>query len=317
MLKDMVDSTGIMEKIGDLFSDETKDKFEKLEKGVDAADAIASTLDEIIELIDDIKESISDMKTEEFTNNTNDFINANNEYFTQLYNDNFDYHYNDADDANNKIEDILKNSTYFSKIKNIYNSAKQLSGDDGIYAIIKGKLEDIIGIVDSFDDIKEKVEALNEDDDKKAGFEDVIDGLYEAVEEAADDFTEDEFKKYIRLLDSCIQNLNTLTELSNSDASSYSDLNDADKGKMKAFVNTLMGIYYDDWNNSSLSASDRNEKLNDSIKKVYGLNTGLLGFGNFANSLSTAVDTMNDLIENFIKDSSSNADGFLDKLGNV
>lgn len=317
MLNDIVDSTGIMEKIGDLFSDDTKDKFEKLEKGVDAADAVASTLDEIVELIDDIKESISDMKTKEFTDKTNDFINANNEYFTQLYNDNFDYHYNDDADANTKIEDILKNSTYFSKIKNIYNSAKQLSGDDGVYAIIKGKLEDIIGIVDSFDDIKEKIEALNEDDDKKAGFEDVIDGLYEAVEAAADDFTEDEFKKYIGLLDGCIQNLNTLTELSNSDASSYSDLSDTDKDRMKSFVKTLMGIYYDDWNDSSLSASDRNEKLNNSIKKVYGLDNGLLGFGNFANSLSNTVDTMNDLIENFIKDSSSNADGFLDKLVNM
>lgn len=313
MLKDIVDSTGVIDNLKSLFSDDTKKQFEKIEKGVNAADAIATTLDDIVELINDIKESISDMKTEEFEQKTNEFVQANHNFLIQLYNDNFDYHTTDSD-ADTKIENILKNSTYFAKIKDIYNKAKSLSDDDGIYAITKGKLESIMGIADSFDDIKDAIEKLNEkDDDEKIGFEDIIEGLSEQVEEAADDFKKDEFKKYIDLLDGFISDLNTLTKLENSNAKSYDELtSDADKDNMNTFVKNLMTIYHYDWNNSSLSESERNQKLDNSIKNLYGLDNGLLGFSSFANSQSNAIDTMNELITNFMKDTSDSVSGFLD-----
>lgn len=55
---------------------------------------------------------------------TNEFIKANNEFLTQLYNDKFDYHTDNNDAADTKLENILEDDTYFSKVKNIYNSAK-------------------------------------------------------------------------------------------------------------------------------------------------------------------------------------------------
>ena len=67
MLKDIVGSTGVMEKIENRFSDETKEKFEKVEKGVDAASAVAEVLDKVASFIDEIKNSLRKiMKTDEF-----------------------------------------------------------------------------------------------------------------------------------------------------------------------------------------------------------------------------------------------------------
>lgn len=51
-------STGVMEKIENRFSDETKEKFEKVEKGVDAASAVAEVLDKVASFIDEIKNSL-------------------------------------------------------------------------------------------------------------------------------------------------------------------------------------------------------------------------------------------------------------------
>lgn len=87
------------------------------------------------------------------------------------------------------------------------------------------------------------------------------------MEEAAKDFNKTEVEKYITLLDNFISNRNKLSKLSKSDASSYSKLTSSDKDNIKSFLSTLMDIYYDDWNDSSLSESERNEKLNNSIKK--------------------------------------------------
>lgn len=315
MLKDIVGSTGIMETIESMFSDETKEKFEKVEKGVDAADAVAKVLDEVVSFIDEIKESLDDLKTDEFEEKTNEFIKANNEFLTQLYNDKFDYHTDNNDAADTKLENILENNTYFPKVKNIYDSAKKLSDNDGVYAILKGKLEEVLGMVESFNDAKDKIEELHKkNSDEKVGFEDVIDRLYEKMEEAADDFKKEEFKKYITLLDNFISNRNKLSKLSKSDASSYSELTSSDKDNIKSFLSTLMGIYYDDWNDSSLSESERNEKLNNSIKKIYGLDSGLLGIGDFAKSITNSIDAMNKLLKDFINNSSNNIDGFLDEL---
>lgn len=145
---------------------------------------------------------------------------------------------------------------------------QKLSDNDGAYAILKGKLENILEIIKSFNEAKEKVEELHKKtSDEKVGFEDVIDNLYEKMEEAAKDFNKTEFEKYITLLDNFISNRNKLSKLSKSDASSYSELTSSDKDNIKSFLSTLMGIYYDDWNDSSLSESERNEKLNNSIKK--------------------------------------------------
>ena len=189
MLKDIVGSTGVMEKIENRFSDETKEKFEKVEKGVDAASAVAEVLDKVASFIDEIKNSLEDLKTDEFEKKTNEFIKANNEFLTQLYNDKFDYHTDNNNSADSKLENILENNTYFSKVKNIYNSAKKLSDNDGVYAILKGKLENILEIIESFNEAKEKVEELHKKtSDEKVGFEDVIDNLYEKMEEAAEDF---------------------------------------------------------------------------------------------------------------------------------
>lgn len=55
MLKDIVGSTGVMEKIENRFSKETKEKFEKVKKGVDAASAVAEVLDKVVSLIDKVK----------------------------------------------------------------------------------------------------------------------------------------------------------------------------------------------------------------------------------------------------------------------
>lgn len=66
MLKDIVGSTGVMEKIENRFSKETKEKFEKVKKGVDAASAVAEVLDEVVSLIDEVKKSLDDLKTDEF-----------------------------------------------------------------------------------------------------------------------------------------------------------------------------------------------------------------------------------------------------------
>lgn len=315
MLKDIVGSTGVMEKIENRFSKETKEKFEKVKKGVDAASAVAEVLDEVASFINEIKKSLEDLKTDEFEEKTNEFIKANNEFLTQLYNDKFDYHTDNNNSADSKLENILENNTYFSKVKNIYNSAKKLSDNDGVYAILKGKLENILKIIESFNEAKEKVEELHKKtSDEKVGFEDVIDNLYEKMEEAAEDFNKTEFEKYITLLDNFISNRNKISKLSKSDASSYSELTSSDKDNIKSFLSTLMGIYYDDWNDSSLSESERNEKLNNSIKKIYGLYSGLLGIGDFANSITNYIDAMNNLLKDFINNSSDNIDGFLDEL---
>ena len=318
MLKDVVDSSGIVDRFKNMFSKDTKEKFKNIKKGVDLADTMATLLQDVADLADKVKKIEDRFDSKEFRDKTDDFVNLNNQFLNQLRDDKFDYHTNNTTDANSKVEEILNNDDYFKKIKDIYDSAKKLTGSEGVYTKTKDILTSLSKIADDFMTLQTKIEALDKKDpNQKIGFEDVIESVNKELIKACTKFDKNTIAAYVTYFGTFELEMNKFTKLTNDNANSYSELTEvSDQNKMKLFVSNLMTIYYNDWNNDSLSKNERDTKLNSDIRKLYNLDTGLEVI-DFLADQNTIIASLNTSLSDFVKNSSKSIDGFLNSIINT